>query len=478
MNPVNPTEHTESENVFRMLGKSFVRFAKRNWLPTLVVIVVLVAIHGIAMLIMGRRFEAEVQALKAKGEPVSYAALGGPKVPDDQNAAMVYAKAFELLEGKKTLVPKRVLEEMLRSEGVISARGKRSPTDWPDVKQAAAMFRGVVPLTQEALSRPQCQFPVDWAAGWGARFPHYSKLRSLVQVLLAQALVAAHDGRQDEAFRLIGMCFRVSKASKDEPILISTLVTIACIQMSNNALQAVLKYGLPSDAQMVELHNLLADTDFRAEWVNGVRGDRASGLLAFKNIISGGAYAYSQYGGIPDYGYYSQTSRSLMQLASVAWKPMLYADGGEYLKYMAVNVDLAKLPYRSIVQQEKRIQASLGELPRYAIITRQVAPIFTQGSARVDQARANTGLTQILLAALQYKARTGRYPNSITQLRLKATWELPLDPFSGKEFVYKRTSKGFLAYSIGADLKDDRGKPVKSGTEWIKGGDIVLNWER
>lgn len=37
-------------------------------------------------------------------------------------------------------------------------------------------------------------------------------------------------------------------------------------------------------------------------------------------------------------------------------------------------------------------------------------------------------------------------------------WKIPEDPFSGKDFIYKRQEKGFILYSIGRNMKDDGGK--------------------
>jgi len=52
-------------------------------------------------------------------------------------------------------------------------------------------------------------------------------------------------------------------------------------------------------------------------------------------------------------------------------------------------------------------------------------------------------------------------------------WKLPLDPFSGKPFVYHRKSKGFVLYSFGDDLDDDGGRPY-FGTN----GDLVWEFKR
>ncbi|MBP7933880.1 MAG: hypothetical protein KA354_04445 [Phycisphaerae bacterium] len=48
--------------------------------------------------------------------------------------------------------------------------------------------------------------------------------------------------------------------------------------------------------------------------------------------------------------------------------------------------------------------------------------------------------------------------------------KLRIDPFSGRDFVYKQRSKGFLLYSVAENLKDDGGKHDDS---W-KNGDFVF----
>ena len=41
----------------------------------------------------------------------------------------------------------------------------------------------------------------------------------------------------------------------------------------------------------------------------------------------------------------------------------------------------------------------------------------------------------------------------------------PDDPFSGKEFVYRRQGAGFRLYSLGPDLKDNKGQPILFGKD-------------
>jgi hypothetical protein len=50
---------------------------------------------------------------------------------------------------------------------------------------------------------------------------------------------------------------------------------------------------------------------------------------------------------------------------------------------------------------------------------------------------------------------------------------LPQDPFSGKDFVYRRTGGDYSLYSIGQNLKDDGGKVPEKSEDRTKSGDLV-----
>jgi hypothetical protein len=49
----------------------------------------------------------------------------------------------------------------------------------------------------------------------------------------------------------------------------------------------------------------------------------------------------------------------------------------------------------------------------------------------------------------RFKLTHGRYPQGLIELRPNFIAELPLDPFTGKNFIYRQEKKGFLLYSGG-----------------------------
>ena len=54
----------------------------------------------------------------------------------------------------------------------------------------------------------------------------------------------------------------------------------------------------------------------------------------------------------------------------------------------------------------------------------------------------------------------GTYPANLADLMPNYLDAMPLDPFGGKPLHYRRTSQGFLLYSVGPDGIDDDGKPM------------------
>jgi hypothetical protein len=70
---------------------------------------------------------------------------------------------------------------------------------------------------------------------------------------------------------------------------------------------------------------------------------------------------------------------------------------------------------------------------------------------------------------LAHYRKAGEYPASFDDVpELKRVKKGRIDPFSGKEFVYKKTVDGFTLYSFADDLDDDGGR---HDPRWARGGD-------
>lgn len=96
----------------------------------------------------------------------------------------------------------------------------------------------------------------------------------------------------------------------------------------------------------------------------------------------------------------------------------------------------------------------------------QMAVSETRGIARERLLLAGFALTA-------YQREQGAYPESLAAVVPDLLSEVPIDPWSGNELIYRRTDDGFVVYSVDQNLKDDGGvsPDVEAGRSE---GDIVL----
>ncbi len=84
---------------------------------------------------------------------------------------------------------------------------------------------------------------------------------------------------------------------------------------------------------------------------------------------------------------------------------------------------------------------------------------------------AHLKLIGLHAAIAAYRLEHGKLPDALADLRQK---DRTIDPFSGEQFRYARDKSDYRLYSVGADLKDDGGKPGKG---YFGKGDLFLTMD-
>ncbi|GAI84612.1 unnamed protein product, partial [marine sediment metagenome] len=91
----------------------------------------------------------------------------------------------------------------------------------------------------------------------------------------------------------------------------------------------------------------------------------------------------------------------------------------------------------------------------------------------------DVGAALTMIAIFRYKRDAGRYPQNLNQL-ITAGYlkQLPIDSFSNKPLVYKKTEDNFILYSVGPNYIDDGGVSGKDSKgrvrQWRDNGDTVF----
>jgi hypothetical protein len=80
------------------------------------------------------------------------------------------------------------------------------------------------------------------------------------------------------------------------------------------------------------------------------------------------------------------------------------------------------------------------------------------------------------VSVLLYESERGQYPTSLEQLvEMEYMQEVPIDPFSDKPLVYKKTDDGFKLYSFGPNMIDNGGIGT-SRNRWFKDAKDAIFW--
>jgi len=85
----------------------------------------------------------------------------------------------------------------------------------------------------------------------------------------------------------------------------------------------------------------------------------------------------------------------------------------------------------------------------------------------------------MVLAILRHKKENGEFPRDLSELIKAGNIKvLPMDPYSDKPLVYRRTVDSFLLYSVGENFTDDGGEVVRDKEDkvkkWADEGDWVF----
>ena len=438
---VAPSATTTNFPTFLRLGRGLKALGK----ALLVLIVIGMVAHGIASVVEGRKLESDLRAIKAKGEPVSPAELGKPKVPDAENAAPIYAKAFDILADTKYDSDIDAMFTLVAPE-----KRKPDPAIWDEVEKGLAKHPEIVPMIEQASARPRCQFPIRWEDGFNAAFPHLAHARKASALLAARAMLQSHRGDTAGACHSLELGFRLSDSLAEQPTLISQLVRMAVITIQARALREVMADGGMTAAQARGLYDLLGGIDLTPAYVKAMQTERMYGIWAFDYIRRHPEELPSLMSAPDD----QRQKNALFKPLVFLWRPLSYMDERFYLQHMNEVVANAAMPYLEVKTRHPKVDQE----PQYRkcfMVSCMITPYLGRARIRRDSTVAEVAGSRIALALTAYKNRFGAYPTSLGELRSKLGWDVPLDPFSGKDFVYKRQGSGYLLYSIGQNLKDD-----------------------
>ncbi|UCH34553.1 MAG: hypothetical protein JSV65_18855 [Armatimonadota bacterium] len=441
---------------------------KRSWRTPLILIGVILALAVLGYALLdwetARALQAELDRLRAAGEPLTMAEVAPDPVPDSDNAALLYIEAFAHVQEDRRL---HDICRGLKMAPSTAARRKLIE----ELRPLVDANRQGLAIAARAAQLPHSRLELDWES-WDVGTPtlviqYTPRFRSLSRVLAAQAALESADGDADAAIESCLTGVRIACHLMQDPEFTLLLTSYAVQSIALAELRAVLEENQLDAPTCAAACDELGAIDLRGPLHRALQVERAGGLLLLDYLAAHRT---------------EPIELEFWDADTPLWASVLYASPlcdiiqrSERLMWLDLTgrtIELSGRPYREVARQVSRVQEQMGSAPRYYVGLHWIS-VYPKLIASRDQCQTVINATRVALALEAYHSKHGKYPNSLVDLHEYPSWALPDDPFSDKPFAYRRRGEGFVLHSFGGDLDDDGGRPVEGS--WLADGDLV--WE-
>jgi hypothetical protein len=286
--------------------------------------------------------------------------------------------------------------------------------------------------------------------------PRYAPMLPGSRLVACQSIVAAKEGRYEEAAQWTGVGLWMARSAIPPKILIGDMIGVAV-------------YSITLDAAQYRFSRL-PEKGLEAIWAREVDPDGLMGAVQFslsmEYLLTGKVMATE---GLSLWG---KPKSFLTQWCYFILGPFEYFDGVSRINCGKKLLAAFRLPFAQI---EPAYEKGNKELKKEGWLFAQIAtPKFDKIYGKALTAATYLRLSRLGLAARRYYSLHHRWPSTLEQLsEAGAHQEDFTDPFSGGKMHLKVSDSDLLIYSVGLDMKDDGGEKIYDRQK-SEEGDIVF----
>ncbi len=407
-------------------------------------------------LILNRLLAAEMAAIHERNYPVTLAELDRwyPRVPVQENSALVFRKAFASLSGQFNP------SFLLNDKSVDAPPSIESPGD-PDKQTVADYLCGnneALTLLHQASTIPRSRFPINLGRLSIMPYPHVVNVVRSAYLLQADAANHTDDSNPELALLSVQSSFALSQSLAKEPLVRSHLARIDSQTIAVSSLQHVLNKTSLTDEQLSNLAAALEKADDQRGLARAFIGQRCIGIYSFDRMRD-----TTDLTALPVNRTRPLSQRLLINAAVFFSSPQyLYESCGllqwdelHYLQLMDRYIQAAQMDF------PERIGAALAL--RQSIEQRDGLHALSHGWLRgmngsrviVKDATVTARLRSARIAIAIERFRIShdhQPPRTLAELTLFGSSGVPIDPFDGQPLRYKKLDPGYVVYSVGEKI--------------------------
>lgn len=413
------------------------------------VILLPLVVHSAWDYIEVRRLVHEIEAVRARGEPVSERDVPGygHQLTEERDAASYYLAGGMLALGTHPYDATTPIREWLAEP----APDRQSlPALVAPLQRFVENARDALTLADQAARLPFKGFPGGTEYSYRA-----ASMADLSELLSARTVSLSASGDGDAAVDSVIRGLQIRRALREA----------RGFSVRGHQVAAVLSLSRPSPEALARLQAALAAEDHPERALEHLLWERA-------RYVEGMWRRY--YGFDPDVPRrYSLPMRSITE---TVMRPWFSHQAVEVLRLWAELVPLAKRPW------PEQAKASAEALDRYRVEESRrprggANPWINRSMALESFARAADPTSfvvdrssRVAVAVERFTRDRGELPVALSDLVPTYLSEIPVDPFSGGPLLFRPAADAYTIYSVGSNQKDDDGDVAMDLTPSAKRG--------
>ncbi len=386
-----------------------------------------------------------------------------PAADQSQNAAPFYIKAAEIVEDISD-----DMEELLRRKDFVELTDEEinKIEDWLNSQKETFEL-----VRQGSLK------PYYWREYESNKekellsviTPHLADYRDIVRGLTLRARLNVERGNLNQAFDDIITCYRLGRHLKGDFFLIEQLVGMAIESISVNTLREILSRHQPDSASLEKLQSDLEEIASSDDFKVSLKIERLYIYDEAQRCFTDGIWGSHLYiqrllsmyetDGSSDFDAIIEAVAHPVQ----AFRVLFAHPGKEKTIKTAERVygyyeQLSKKSPAALRAEKTDIESKITKMIKGNIFLENLTPAFLRILEINYRVKTEIYATITIIAAHRYKNDKGIFPDDLNELVAAGYLnDLPIDSFSDKPLIYRKTGDDFILYSVGRNFADDGG---------------------
>jgi hypothetical protein len=442
---------------------------------------VAVALHLMTFWNMDLAAQQQLAVLRADAGALALS-VAPPRVPDNDNAAILYEQAADILDNAIQAMP----TETIKKETPSNDNSPNMPTaqkawnKWldamyepdfnskdPELARFLQQQSGTIALIIAGSKKPGCYFEHGYSQPRiDMKLPEIQSMRQLARLLMLDARCKTAIGDYRAAIEDVNTLYVLSSQNGFAPFMVSNLVSASINEMAGETLQYILHLNQigEEDLKTIKLNDLVSYQKNTLRAFQYEEAMRLSACIELSNNFPGFMRFINSNGNA-----YRQVQNDVSGVSFLFRIFMMDKDIETHYLYSEESNKLATKPYYQVKDDWRVFNAKI--VKSQSLTVRVLFPAVETFAKAMARADAQRRLAEIALAMCRYRAKNGKYPIKLNALVADFIADVPVDPFDGKPMRLKQTDGKLVIYSIGLDGIDDGGTRFDTET---KKGDITF----